>query len=110
MVGQVAVTFEGRPLANLNELECVDGEIYANVFQRDTIVRIDPATGQVGARIDAAGLLNPAQARGADVLNGIAYAPELDRFFITGKLWPTMFEVSFVDATAARAASGSDQD
>ena len=108
VVGQVAVTFDGRPLANLNELECVEGEIYANVFRRDTIVRIDPATGKVSARIDAAGLLDPAQARGADVLNGIAYAPERDRFFITGKLWPTMFEVSFVDTSAARAASGSD--
>lgn len=96
VVGQVAVTFAGRPFANLNELECVDGEVYANVFQRDTIVRIDPGSGHVTARVEAAGLRDAAEAQGADVLNGIAYAPELDRFFVTGKLWPAMFEVTFV--------------
>lgn len=100
VVGRVAVTFEGTPLANLNELECVHGEVYANVFQRDTIVRIDPATGRVTARVDATGLRDAARAQGADVLNGIAYAPELDRFFVTGKLWPVMFEVTFVDDSA----------
>ena len=96
VVGRVAVTIEGMPLADLNELECVDGAVYANVFQHDTIVRIDPATGRVTARVDAAGLRAAAGAEGADVLNGIAYAPELDRFFVTGKLWPAMFEVTFV--------------
>ena len=96
VVGRVAVTFDGAPLANLNELECVHGEIYANVFQHDTIVRIDPTTGRVTARVDATDLRDAAGARGADVLNGIAYAPELDRFFVTGKLWPAMFEVTFV--------------
>ena len=96
VVGRVAVTFEGSRLANLNELECVHGSVYANVFQRDTIVRIDPTTGRVTARLDARGLRDAAQAQGADVLNGIAYAPELDRFFVTGKLWPAMFEVTFV--------------
>ncbi|MDE0443577.1 MAG: glutaminyl-peptide cyclotransferase [Gammaproteobacteria bacterium] len=100
VVGQVAVTFEGSPLADLNELECVDGQVYANVFQRDTIVRIDPATGRVTARVDAAGLRDAGEAQGADVLNGIAYAPELGRFFVTGKLWPAIFEVTFVDESA----------
>ena len=104
VVGQVAVTFEGRPLANLNELECVDGGVYANVFQRDTIVRIHPATGRVTARVEAAGLRDAGEAQGADVLNGIAYAPELDRFFVTGKLWPAMFEVTFVDESGPNAA------
>ena len=107
VAGQVAVTFEGAPLANLNELECVDGEVYANVFQRDTIVRIDPATGRVTARINAAGLRAAAGAERADVLNGIAYAPELDRFFVTGKLWPAMFEVSFVAEPGPDAPIGS---
>ncbi|MDE0420800.1 MAG: glutaminyl-peptide cyclotransferase [Gammaproteobacteria bacterium] len=101
LVGTVSVTLEGRPLTNLNELECVDDKIYANVFQHDVIVRVDPATGRVGARIDASGLLDDGESRGADVLNGIAYAPELDRFYVTGKLWPAMFEVTFV--------GGSDQ-
>lgn len=103
VAGQVSVTLEGRPLEQLNELECVDGEVYANVLGRDVIVRIDPATGRVGARIDAAGLLDDEQAGLADVLNGIAYAPELDRFFITGKLWPRMFEVTFVDPSEGTA-------
>lgn len=107
VVGQVAVTLEGRPLANLNELECVDGEVYANVFQHDAIVRIDPATGQVTARVDAAGLRDAAGAQGADVLNGIAYAPEMDRFFVTGKLWPAMFEVTFVAEPGPNAPDGS---
>ena len=107
VVGQVAVTFEGTPLANLNELECVDGEVYANVLQRDAIVRIDPATGRVTARVDAAGLRDAADAHGADVLNGIAYAPELDRFFVTGKLWPAMFEVTFVAESGSDAPIGS---
>ncbi|MCY3623726.1 MAG: glutaminyl-peptide cyclotransferase [Gammaproteobacteria bacterium] len=100
VVGRVAVTFEGAPLAHLNELECVHGEVYANVFQTDTIVRIDPATGGVTARVDATGLRDAAEAQGGDVLNGIAYAPELERFFVTGKLWPAMFEVTFVDESA----------
>ena len=107
VVGQVAVTFEGRPLASLNELECVDGEVYANVFQRDTIVRIDPATGRVTASVDAAGLRDGAGAESADVLNGIAYAPERDRFFVTGKLWPAMFEVTFVAESGSDAPNGS---
>ena len=108
VVGQVAVTYEGSPLANLNELECVRGEIYANVFRRDTIVRIDPATGGVTARVDATGLRDAAQAQGADVLNGIAYAPELERFFVTGKLWPAMFEVTFVGESGTNPPSGTD--
>lgn len=95
-VGEVAVTFEGKALAGLNELECVHGDVYANVLGHDTIVRIDPKTGFVTARVDAAGLLEPVEARHADVLNGIAYAPQPDRFYVTGKLWPAMFEVTFV--------------
>ena len=94
-VDEVAVTLDGVPLAHLNELECVAGAIYANVWQRDFIVRIDPASGRVTQRIDAAGLLDAAAARSAGVLNGIAYAPDSGRFYITGKHWPTLFEVTF---------------
>lgn len=92
----VAVTQGGRPPGRLNELECVDGAIYANVWTTDTIVRIDPATGAVTARIDASGLLTPSERAGVDVLNGIAYDPSDRTFLITGKLWPRLFRVRFV--------------
>lgn len=93
--GELAVTHAGVGLAGLNELECVGDSIYANVFQRDYIVRIDAATGRVTARIDASGLLDPAAAAKADVLNGIAYNPQSKRFYLTGKLWPWIFETTF---------------
>jgi len=96
-VGDVRVTLRGRPLGNLNELECVDENVYANVWEHDYIVRIDLASGRVTHQIDASNLLTRAEARGVDVLNGIAYSPETDTFYITGKWWPKMFEVSFVD-------------
>lgn len=86
----------GQRLDLLNELECVDESIYANVWQTDYILRIDKATGAVTAQIDAAGLLTPEERARADVLNGIAYLPESDTFLITGKWWPKMFEVRFV--------------
>ena len=94
-LGGVAVTMRGLPLTQLNELECVGDSVYANVYQTDYLVRIDPASGRVTHQIDASGLLTPAEARRADVLNGIAFHPGTERFYITGKLWPTMFEVTF---------------
>jgi glutamine cyclotransferase len=93
--GSVAVTLDGRPVTELNELECVDGQVWANVWQTDRIVRIDPADGHVTAVVDAAGLLPPDRRAGADVLNGIAAVPGTDEFLITGKLWPTTFRVRF---------------
>jgi glutaminyl-peptide cyclotransferase len=93
--GRVEVRMWGRPLDKLNELECVDGQIYANVWTLDVIVRIDPATGLVGARITAPGLLTQEERLGTDVLNGIAYRPETGTFFLTGKYWPKLFEVVF---------------
>ena len=93
--GTVEVTLDGVPLAHLNELECVAGAVYANVWQRDFIVRIDPTSGRVTQRIDASGLLDAAAAPAAGVLNGIAYNPESQRFYITGKRWPQLFEVTF---------------
>jgi glutaminyl-peptide cyclotransferase len=88
----------GRPVDQLNELECVGGAVYANVWQTDRIVRIDPGSGRVTATIDLTGLLPAADREGADVLNGIAAIPGSDEFLVTGKLWPTMFRVRFVTA------------
>ncbi|MCP4715704.1 MAG: glutaminyl-peptide cyclotransferase [Deltaproteobacteria bacterium] len=82
------------PVLRLNELEYVNGEVWANVWQTDRIVRIDPATGRVTGWIDLAGILQNSQ--NADVLNGIAYDTEQDRIFVTGKLWPSLFEIRVV--------------
>ena len=94
-IGSVRVTLDGAEQPLLNELECVGETVYANVFGHDFIVRIDAATGRVVQRIDASGLLDPETAAKADVLNGIAYRPDTARFYLTGKLWPSIFEVSF---------------
>lgn len=96
VLGKVTVTNDGVPIDQLNELECVDGQVYANVWQTDTIVRIDPASGRVTAVIDASGLLTASEAVGVDVLNGIAYDAAAKTFLLTGKYWPTLFEVRFV--------------
>ena len=93
--GSVTVTLDGTPLTQLNELECVGGAVWANVWQTDRIVRIDPADGHVTAVVDAAGLLDPARRAGTDVLNGIAAVPGTDEFLLTGKWWPTTFRVRF---------------
>ncbi|HEY9105441.1 MAG TPA: glutaminyl-peptide cyclotransferase [Roseateles sp.] len=91
---RVKVTAGGQPVAQLNELEWVDGEILANVWQTDRIARIDPKTGRVTAWIDLAGLLPDNQRSHPDaVLNGIAYDAKKKRLFVTGKLWPKMFEI-----------------
>ncbi|HQY55374.1 MAG TPA: glutaminyl-peptide cyclotransferase [Dokdonella sp.] len=92
--GALEVTYQGRPLANLNELEFVRGRIFANVWQSNSIVVIDPGSGRVTAQIDLPGLLNAEdRAGGVDVLNGIAYDARKDRLFVTGKLWPKIFEL-----------------
>ena len=95
VLGDVPVTLRGFPLTQINELECVGDAVYANVYQTDFLVRIDPETGRVTHYIDASGLLTREEARGADVLNGIAFDPGAETFYITGKLWPKMFEVTF---------------
>jgi glutaminyl-peptide cyclotransferase len=97
-VGSVQVTRDGDAVEELNELECVDGHVYANVYLTDEIVRIDPATGRVTAVIDASGLLKADESAGAEVLNGIAYDADAGTFLLTGKYWPTLFEVRFVPA------------
>jgi glutaminyl-peptide cyclotransferase len=97
-IGGVDVTLDGEPLTELNELECADGQVWANVWQTDRIVRIDPADGTVTAVVDAAGLLDPQRRAGADVLNGIATAGP-DEFLLTGKYWPATFRVRFTPVT-----------
>jgi glutamine cyclotransferase len=94
---EITVTDHGKPVDKLNELEYVKGEIYANVWYTDRIACISPSTGRVIAWIDLAGLL-PAGEKSSDgaVLNGIAYDPEHDRLFVTGKLWPKLFEIKVV--------------
>jgi glutaminyl-peptide cyclotransferase len=96
VVRRIRVTLAGRARNRLNELECVGRDVYANVWQTETIVRIDPASGQVTAQIDASGLLTPQERLGTDVLNGIAYDPADRTFLITGKWWPKLFRVKFV--------------
>jgi glutamine cyclotransferase len=91
------VTLDGQRLDQLNELECVGGDVYANVWMRDLIVRIDAKSGRVTHRIEAPNLLSPIERQNPDmVLNGIAYDPADQTFLITGKLWPKLFRVKFV--------------
>jgi glutaminyl-peptide cyclotransferase len=101
----VNVTRDGQPVQRINELECVGDRVWANIWQTDEIVRIDPATGTVDAVVDASGLLSDEERANADVLNGIAAAPGVgtaaqatDTFLITGKLWPWVFKVRFAPA------------
>ena len=90
----VSVTDGGRPVYQLNELEYVRGEIYANVWHENRVARIDPQTGRVNGWVDFAGLLRPGEVTDEEaVLNGIAYDEAGDRLFVTGKLWPKLFEV-----------------
>ncbi len=94
---RILVVDRGQPVLNLNELEWVRGEIYANIWQKDEIVRISPADGHVLGRIDLAGILPAADRTGhEDVLNGIAYDVLGNRLFVTGKLWPKLFEIKLV--------------
>jgi glutamine cyclotransferase len=97
VVKTVAVRSQGKPVNQLNELENVEGEIYANVWGSDRIARISPETGQVLGWIDLAGLLPLHERVSRDaVLNGIAYDAEGKRLFVTGKLWPKLFEIRLV--------------
>jgi glutamine cyclotransferase len=91
--GRVTVREEGRPLENLNELEWVKGEIFANVWLTDRIAIISPESGRVSAWLDLAGIRGPVRTSTDDVLNGIAYDAAGDRLFVTGKLWPRLFEI-----------------
>jgi glutamine cyclotransferase len=103
-LGRITVTDESYPVKNVNELEWIKGEIYANVWTTDRIIRIDPESGKVVGRIDLSGLLSPEDHIGGqtDVLNGIAYDAKLDRIFVTGKKWPKLFEIRLVKKPAAQ--------
>lgn len=93
----VKVTDGDHEVWQLNELEYVNGEVYANVWKREVIARIDPATGHVTGWIDLTGLLPPEdQGGGEDVLNGIAYDAANDRLLVTGKRWPKLFQIRVV--------------
>jgi glutamine cyclotransferase len=85
-----------RAIDQLNELEFVNGEIWANIWQTNRVARINPRSGKVNGWIDLSGLLTPEEARTADVLNGIAYDAKGGRLFVTGKLWPKLFEIQLV--------------
>jgi glutamine cyclotransferase len=95
-IGRQPITENGTPVELLNELEFVKGRIYANIYQTDDIVIIDPGTGRVTGRIDLGGLTPTNTDRPIDVLNGIAYDAAGDRLFVTGKWWPTLFEIQIV--------------
>jgi glutamine cyclotransferase len=95
-VGQISVGEGEEPVNRLNELEYIDHSIWANIWQTDEIVIIDPSIGQVLARVDFTGLLPANQAANAEVLNGIAYDEENERIFVTGKFWPSLFEIKLV--------------
>lgn len=89
----IHVRYHGAPLYQLNELEYLDGEILANVYQSSWVLRIDPVTGTVREAIDFADLY-PERPATADVMNGIALAPDGHHLLLTGKLWPVLFEVA----------------
>lgn len=97
VTGSVTVTYQGEEIQYINELEYIRGEVFANIWQTDNIVRINPDTGEVTGWIDLGGIL-PQELRttSTDVLNGIAYNLELDRLFITGKRWPELYEIRLV--------------
>ena len=93
--GRVPVTAAGKPVGNINELEYVKGEVLANIWQTPLIARIDPKTGHITGAIDLSPLVAAEAAKGRtiDVLNGIAYDAAHDRLFVTGKLWPDLYEI-----------------
>lgn len=93
---RIRVRENGRPVRELNELEWVEGEILANVWQTDRIVKVNPLDGRVMGSVDLSGLLSPGERVGTDVMNGIAYDAAGKRLFVTGKLWPKVFEIKLV--------------
>ncbi|MFD9410941.1 glutaminyl-peptide cyclotransferase [Streptomyces sp. NPDC059989] len=96
-ISRISVTDYGRAVTHLNELECVGDTVYANVWGTDTIAKIDTTTGKMTATVNAGGILNTETQAG--LLNGIAAIPGTDQFLITGKNWPTIYRVRFVQWT-----------
>lgn len=101
-IGGVDVSLAGEPLDLLNELECVDGAVWANVWLSDSIVRIDPADGRVTGLLDLRGLIepDPAASESDAVLNGIAYDAAQGTFLLTGKRWPELIEIRVLEPMA----------
>lgn len=95
-IGRVDVRDGAQPVQDLNELEYIEGHVFANVWRTDRIAVIDPAGGQVVAWIDLEGLLPADEGAGADVLNGIAFDADAGRLLVTGKLWPRLFAIELV--------------
>ena len=96
-VSRITVTLNGNPINNLNELEYINGEVWANVWQTDFIVRIDPATGVINSIVDLTGLSEQTELGSFEaVLNGIAWDSEQERLFVTGKHWANLFEIELV--------------
>ncbi len=93
---RIRVRENGRPVRDLNELEWVEGKILANVWQTDRIVKVNPLDGRVTGSVDLSGLLSIGERAGTDVMNGIAYDAVGKRLFVTGKLWPKVFEIKLV--------------
>ncbi|NLF59330.1 MAG: glutaminyl-peptide cyclotransferase, partial [Candidatus Hydrogenedens sp.] len=102
VTGTLAVTDDGNPVARLNELEWVDGMVWANVWRTDRVAMIDPGDGRVRGWLDLSGILKDADRAGAtvDVLNGIAHDPDSGRLWVTGKLWPKLYEIRLVEKPA----------
>jgi glutaminyl-peptide cyclotransferase len=103
-LSRIPVRDGSRPIAELNELEYIDGEVWANVYQTDRVARIDPRTGQVNSWVDFAGLLKQSdRTPETDVLNGIAYDAQGKRIFVTGKRWPKLFQIQVVEPSKIAA-------
>jgi glutamine cyclotransferase len=102
-IASVHVTIDGCPVQNVNELEWINGEIWANVWLTDIVIRIDPMSGNVTSYLDLSGLRDPAVASNRDaVLNGIAYDPDQQRIFVTGKLWSKLYQIQVPAQAAAK--------
>jgi glutamine cyclotransferase len=95
-LGEISVIDNGTPITRLNELEYINGEIYANIWLRKQIAIINPQTGNVRAWIDLTGIANSQTTNSNNVLNGIAYDSEADRLFITGKMWSKLYEIQLI--------------
>ena len=102
-IGTIEVYDGSSPVYGLNELEFVEGEIYANVLPTNYIVRISPETGEVLGRIDLSGILGSKEAyKSVEILNGIAYDPNAKRLFVTGKFWPKLFEIEILPIKSSK--------
>ena len=107
-ISRIEVSTNDIPVTKINELEYIQGEIYANIWQIERIARIDPLTGQVVGWIDLKGILSPEDhSETVDVLNGIAYDAKNSRLFVTGKFWPKLFEIELIEQGTAESKGES---